>query len=155
MKAPFKTTTVYNYQEYFRFNRALMLTPGTMLKFAALEACVVVASVLTKNPFILVFCVLFPLLVLLLQNGQIKRAYKSKKVVQNAEIRFAFYDTYFTQNTASGESRLDYDNLFGLLETRTNMYLMISKQQGYILCKSAFPQGLEEFLRSKIKKCRM
>ena len=152
MNAPFKTTTIYNYQEYFRFNRALLLTQSTMLKMAGLEVCTVAASALTRNPFILVFCVVLPLLMMFLQNNQIKRAYKSNKVVQNAEIHFAFYETYFTQKSANGESKLDYDKLYGRLETRTNIYLMISKQQGYILCKSEFPQGLEEFLRSKVKK---
>lgn len=152
MKAPFKTTTIYNYQEYFRFNRALLMTQSTLLKFAVLEACVVAASAVTRNAFILIFCIVFPLLVMFLQNNQIKRAYNSNKVVQNAEIHFAFYDTYFTQRSASGESKLDYDQLYGLLENRSNMYLMISKQQGYILCKTAFPEGLAEFLRGKVKK---
>ena len=35
-----------------------------------------------------------------------------------------------------------------LYKTKTNFYLMLAKNQGFILVKDNFPEGLDEFLRN-------
>ena len=56
--------------------------------------------------------------------------------------------TYFTEENSYGNTKLEYSKLHKIIETKTNFYLMIAKNQGFILIKENFPEGLEEFLRN-------
>ena len=68
--------------------------------------------------------------------------------LQNAEVNFEFYNDYFTETNEYGNTKLEYNKLHKIIETKTNFYLMIAKNQGFILVKENFPEGLEEFLRN-------
>ena len=61
---------------------------------------------------------------------------------------FEFYNDYFTETNEYGNTKLEYNKLHKIIETKTNFYLMIAKNQGFILVKENFPEGLEEFLRN-------
>lgn len=68
-------------------------------------------------------------------------------------VKYDFYNTYFIENDDNGETKLEYKKLYKIIETKTNFYLMISKNQGFLLNKSNFPKGLDDFLRNiKISK---
>ena len=54
----------------------------------------------------------------------------------------------FTETNPYGTTTLEYAKLHKIVETKTNFYLLIAKNQGYILTKSTFPMGLDEFLRN-------
>ena len=97
---------------------------------------------------LILFAIIYPIVIALLQKRQIKKVWNSNKVAQNMNVRFDFYDTYFTEINDNGETRLEYDKLHKVIETKTNFYLMIAKNQGFILNKSNFPEGLEDFLRN-------
>lgn len=46
-------------------------------------------------------------------------------------VKFDFYDTYFTETTQNGETRLEYNKLYKIIETKTNFYLMIAKKSRF------------------------
>jgi len=60
---------------------------------------------------------------------------------------YKFYDTYFVIEDAVNNATVDYSLINKAVFTKTNVYLMIAKNQGYMLLKSNFPEGLEAFLR--------
>ena len=94
------------------------------------------------------FAIFYPILIWFLHNRQVKKVFSTNKALQNAVAEFEFYDTHFTETNIYGGATLEYSKLYKIIETKTNFYLMIAKNQGYILCKKNFPEGLDEFLRS-------
>ena len=81
-------------------------------------------------------------------HRNIKKIYNSNKVVQNLDVIYEFYDTYFVEKSEHGEMKIEYSKFDEIFETKTNFYLMIAKNQGYMLPKSDMPSELEEFIRN-------
>lgn len=148
MDCLYTTTTNYNYEEYKRFSWNLMLKRSRIVWFIVLELWILLLGCLMKNSLLIVFAVIYPIMIFLLQNRQIKKVWKSNKVAQDMLVNFEFYDTYFVETTANGNTKLDYSNLHKVIETKTNFYLMIAKNQGFILVKENMPEGLDDFLRN-------
>lgn len=148
MDCLFETTTMYTFQEYKRFCKTLMNSRRGIARLVILELLMILLGGILDNAFLFMFAVLYPCLMVWLQNRQIKKLYFSNKVMQDAKVRFRFCDTCFTEIKAIGESTIEYAKLDQIIETKTNFYLMISKNQGFILTKANFPQGLEAFLHT-------
>ena len=148
MDCLYKTKTTNTFEEYKKFTWALLLKKRTIITFVIFEILFLFFAWTLESVFYLLFALLYPILIWLLQCRQIKKIFKSNKVIQNEEVTFEFYDTYFTEEYPRGNSRLEYNKLYKIVETKTNFYLMIAKNQGYILVKENFPEGLEEFLRT-------
>ena len=148
MNCLFSTTTNYNFDEYKRYSLSLLLKRSRIIWFVILEAWIFLLGCLMTNYLLILFAIIYPIVIALLQKRQIKKVWNSNKVAQNMNVRFDFYDTYFTEINDNGETRLEYDKLHKVIETKTNFYLMIAKNQGFILKKSNFPEGLEDFLRN-------
>ena len=79
----------------------------------------------------------------------LKKTFNSNKLMANAVIKYEFYDDYFIKTGVSGEDKIKYTDLNKIIETKTNVYLMIGNNYGCLLIKDNFPEGLLEFLRSK------
>lgn len=148
MDCLYTTTTNYTYDEYKRFSWNLLLKRSRIVWFIVLELWILLLGCLMRNSLLVVFAVIYPIMILLLQNRQIKKVWKSNKVAQDMLVNFEFYDTYFVETDKSGNTKLDYSNLHKVVETKTNFYLMIAKNQGFILVKENMPEGLSDFLRS-------
>lgn len=148
MESLYKTKTINTFEEYKRFTWALLLKKRTIITFAIFEILFLFFAWTLESIYYLLFAILYPLLIWLLQHRQIKKIFKTNKMLQNEEVKFEFYDTYFTEESPYGNTRLEYNKLYKIVETKTNFYLMIAKNQGYILVKDNFPKGLEEFLRN-------
>lgn len=88
-------------------------------------------------PFLEYFSVVRPL----------KRVYYSNKLAVDAVLEYDFYETYFTKKSKAGEDKIEYSKLLKIIETKTNFYLMIALNQGYMLKKEEMPKGLDEFIR--------
>ena len=98
-----------------------------------------------NNYLLILFAIIYPIIIAILRNRQIKKVWNSNKVAQNINVKFEFYDTYFAEINENGETRLEYNKLYKIIETKTNFYLMIAKNQGFILNKSNLPEGLSVF----------
>ena len=64
---------------------------------------------------------------------------------------FEFYEDYFEESHEVGNATIPYDKLDAVIETKTHFYLMIAKNQGYMLAKENMPDGLESFIREQVK----
>ena len=148
MESLYKTNTIYSFEEYKRYNKSLQLKRSRIIWYIILEAWILLLGCLMENILLIAFAILYPILIVILVNRQVKKVWKSNKVAQNMNVNFCFYDTYFTEADENGDTKLEYSKLHKIIETKTNFYLMIAKNQGFILNKANFPDGLEEFLRN-------
>ena len=55
---------------------------------------------------------------------------------------------HFVSKTEKSESIVEYDKLYKIIETKTNFYLMIADNQGYIVSKANCSQELIDFIIS-------
>lgn len=138
----------FTFEEYKKFNYALLKKRHHLLILAIYEIILALIGIGTGNMFIIVFTIIFPLIIYWIQNRNIKKIYNSNKVVQNLDVIYEFYDTYFVEKSEHGEMKIEYSKFDEIFETKTNFYLMIAKNQGYMLPKSDMPSGLEEFIRN-------
>ena len=148
MEPLYTTSTTNTYEEFKRFFYTLSKLKQNIILYCILSAFLIIASLYLGWIHTLVFAIVFPVLVVSLQLFQRSRIFKTNKVFQNTIVTYEFFDTYFTVSDEYGNSRLDYKKLHKVIETKTNVYLMISKNQGFLLSKESFPQGLDAFLRS-------
>ena len=148
MESLYKTKTINTFEEYKRFSRVLMYKKRSIIIYALLAAFLILDCIVLDNMIFIVFAVVYPFVIWLLHNMQVKKVFKTNKALQNAEVNFEFYNDYFTETNEYGNTKLEYNKLHKIIETKTNFYLMIAKNQGFILVKENFPEGLEEFLRN-------
>ena len=150
MEPLFKTKSQYTFEEYKKFNRAIMKKNHVILVNAVLTILLLLCGIILKNLYIIIFAILYPIIYIVLIKRNIKKIYHSSKIIQEAQkTEFDFFEDHFEQKDAMSNVKLAYDKLSDIIETETNFYLMIAKNQGFILVKENFPEGLEEFLRNK------
>lgn len=148
MNCLYRTTTKNTFEEYKRFSRILFMTKRNIIIFSLLGAFLIFDGILVKNSFFIALAFIYPVIMFLIHNQQVEKVFSSNKVLQNADVNYEFYDTYFTSYFEFGNNKAEYGKLHKIIETKTNFYLMVSKNQGCILTKSTFPTGLEDFLKT-------
>ena len=160
MDCLYKTKTINTFEEYKRFSRILLCKKRSIIIYILLAIFLILDSIFLENPIFAIFAVhnkhkatkiiifLISWLIWLLHNIQVKKVFKTNKALQNAEVNFEFYDTYFIETNEYGNTKLEYSKLHKIIETKTNFYLMLAKNQGFILVKDNFPEGLDVFLRN-------
>ena len=97
------------------------------------------------------------LFILLLSSRFVKitaRNILTKTLDQTAPQKISFYDTYFVSEYLSTASQYRYCQLYKIKETKTNFYLMTSRQQFIIIIKKNCSPELLEFLREQKKTLR-
>ena len=148
MDCLYSITIQYSYKEYRRFNWKLFLNPIRVIIYIALELWLLFLGWLVGHHFLYLLAILCPVLMVISQDIQFKKTWLSNKIAKNQTVKFDFYDTYFIGKDSYGESKVEYKKLYKILETKTDFYLMLSKNQGSILVKANLPDGLCEFLRT-------
>lgn len=151
MDALFKTTTKNTLEEYKRFSKKLFYSTKNIVLHILMFVFLILAGIVCENQYFIIFAIIYPIILRLIYDYRVKKAFSSNKLLQNVEVNYEFYDTYFTQHNEVSDSKVEYEKLYKLIETKTNMYLMVAENQGFILAKTNFPDGLAEFLREKCK----
>ena len=70
--------------------------------------------------------------------------------MKDLEVDFEFYNDYCVYKCKLGETKIEYKDLYKIIETKTNFYLMIAKNQGIILKKENCNEELQKFVRKLI-----
>ena len=76
----------FTFEEYKKFTWALLLKKRTIITFVIFEILFLFFAWTLESVFYLLFALLYPLLIWLLQCRQIKKIFKSNKVIQNEEV---------------------------------------------------------------------
>lgn len=134
------------FEEYKKYVIALQ-KKRIILTIALLVLFFSFVGYFTKKVLFYVAAVIVPLMEYFSVVRPLKKVYYSNKLAVDAVLEYDFYDTYFTKKSAAGEDKIEYSKLSKILETKTNFYLMIALNQGYMLKKEDMPKGLDEFIR--------
>ena len=147
MQALFTTKSVFTYDEYKKFNWAIS-GKKTFIYFAIICPLILLSGIFLKSWIYIALGVAFPIAMFATYKYSIRKNFNSNKTAQNLEAVYTFYDDHFTIKDANSEGMLEYSKLYKAIFTKKNVYLMIAKNQGCMLVKENFPEGLEEFLKS-------
>ena len=146
MESLFHTTSKNTFDEYQKYvltlqKKRLILTISLLVVFFG------IVGYFTKHTLFYVAAVVVPFLEYFSVVRPLKKLYYSNKLAVDAVLEYDFYDTYFTKKSVAGEDKIEYDKLAKIIETKTNFYLMLALNQGYMLKKEDMPKGLDEFIR--------
>ena len=147
MNSLFHAKSKNTYDEYKKyvltFNKKRML-----LTILLVDAFLFAVGTITKNYFFYIFLIIIPIMEYLSTVVPAKKVYYSNEFAVDAELDYDFYEDYFIKTSSVGTEKVEYTRLLKIVETKTNFYLMIALNQGYMLKKEDMPQGLDEFIRN-------
>ncbi len=149
MEPLYKLTNKYTYEEYKKFNSAVIMRKKTLVITIIAVLMILIGGILLESLFLILFAIIYPILFVLFMNIGVKRVYNSNKILKDLDVNFEFYDDCFIVKHEAGEAKIPYDKLNEIIETKTNFYLMIARNQGYMVLKENMPEGFAEFIRGK------
>lgn len=100
---------------------------------------------------LILFVIIMPILIYLITMYRMKKNYKSNKFLQNTVINLKFAEDQFDVVSDRGSSVIRYDDLYRVIETKTNFYLYISNNQALTVIKANCSDELISFLKGQIK----
>lgn len=157
MEPLYKTQTAYSFEEYSKYNEAVLLKQkslkAVMIIIPVLYVLLMGAVFYSTREISTVFVVLFALLLstaifIASFKKTIKKTYYSNKAITSCVADFEFFDNYVREKTENGETKLEYSKIYKIIETKTNFYIMASVNQGFIIVKGNCPDGLVDFIKS-------
>lgn len=159
MEPIFTTKTAYTLEEYKKFNYALFskqLKLPLLFGFAFLIwLSILIYCIAAKEYYSLVTAFVIVILIIVIipvsLNKSIKKTYYSNKMISKTVCEFEFYDKELVEKTPDGSMKVQYENLYKIIETKTNLYLMIAQNQGFIIVKENCTPELIEFIK-RLKK---
>ena len=83
-----------------------------------------------------------------------KRIWNSNKDADGLETSFTFHFSDFRQKNKLSDRTIRYSNLSEIIETDTNFYLMLGKNQGSLLNKNDCSEELINFLHQKAEEIK-
>ncbi len=145
MNSLFHVKSKNTYDEYKKyvltFNKKKML-----LTILLVDTILLIIALLTKVYYFFIPMIIIPIIEYFSLVRPLKKIFYSNKMAVNAEIDYDFYETYFIKISKAGTEKVEYKNVLKIIETKTNFYLMIAYNQGYMLKKADMPDGLDAFL---------
>ena len=156
MEPLYTTQFAHTLDEHIKFNKAVLKSQKSFIVlyilFAVLSIGLGILSYnMVKNIIFSIFLALLFFILLLITfpsalKKSIKKAYYSNKTIDSEISDYKFYETEFTETDSHGSVTFPYTDLSQIIETKTNFYLMISKQQGYLIKKENCSTELIAFL---------
>ena len=142
----FQTQTTYTFAEYRRYSRALQnKVMHRPLVIAVMMACLVLLALLSDDNSMrvafLIVAVLTPLIFSLIGSRMEKKAYYANTAMQDIVLAYSFYPDHVETNNTLGFTTIR------VVETPTNFYLMIARNQGMVIVKENCSAELIAFLQ--------
>lgn len=164
MQPLFTTQSVYTYEEYKRFNFAIMNFKQT-LPILAVDIVLLVLMTITTSVmrttygyfytvvrfffFLAVALFVSYIFVLLAALLGIKKTYESNKAMKRNPVSTVyFYNEHLTETNSKGVVNLAYADIYKIVETKTNFYIMLAKNNGIIIVKQNCTPELIIFLQN-------
>ena len=149
--------TKYTLEEYKRYNKSVMNVfhkERTKLQISFILICVSFALLIWMGEYkyaalwILFWVVLIGIL-WFRYNQNIKKAWETNTVLKDAVNRYHFMEEQIEIISAIGNSVLEYDKIYRLIETDTNFYIMIANNQGYIINKNYCTPPQQDWIQQR------
>ena len=154
MEPLFTTETAYTLDEFKKFDFRVMRKSiiSIYIMLAAIILLDAVLALLKKdwagiNTAIIIavafIAVYFPFSL----DKKVKDTYNSNKTITKTVARIEFFEDGFAEATDHSTYNFKYSDLNSVIETQTNFYLMIAKNQGVIIVKENCSAELIEFIQ--------
>ena len=146
-----KTTVKFTYEEYKRFSLTIMKKALTKSAIGLLILLLFAAILFGMNnsklsALLCAFVVLYTFMLVFKINSQIKRTYESNELLKDITQTIEFYEKHFIAKSDKSETTVEYEKLYKVIENKTNFYLMIADNQGYIVSKANCSGELIDFI---------
>ena len=146
-----KTAVKFTYEEYKRFSLTIMKKALTKSAIGLVILLLFAAVLLGMNNFkmsalLCAFVVIYTFMLVFKVNNQIKKTYESNELLKDITQTIEFYENNFIAKTDKSEATVEYEKLYKVIENKTNFYLMIGDNQGYIVSKANCDNELIEFI---------
>lgn len=101
---------------------------------------------------LVVFIILYPAVLNITLNIQIKKRYKTYKRINVLEETLTFYEKYLESKSVNNYCKLEYKDLFNVCETKENFYIFVNENQSFIVRKVTLEDiGIfRDFIKKKI-----
>ncbi|WP_026661836.1 YcxB family protein [Butyrivibrio proteoclasticus] len=138
-----KATLIGMHKPYLAFVIALeVLFAGGIIVSAAISSAKLMAEFAA-------LLIILPLSLYLITNIRIKKEYNSNKILQTTVTTFRFDEDKLESSSDRGSAFVKYDEIYKILETDTNFYLFLSKNQALNVIKANCSDELISFLHNK------
>lgn len=151
-----QTYTKELYSEYAWCAYRKLRSPKKLL-IAVIAVVLAIAALMYTSgriisPVILVLSTpVYPIAMKMAMKKNIDKAWDSTVSAHNLKYHIDFYETYLEMTTENGNSKVDYEKLYGILESDNIMALMLGNNQGNVLDKSRMSDELIAFIKTKAK----
>ena len=146
-----KTTVKLTYEEYKRFSLTIMTKALTKSAIGLVILLLFAAILFGMNnsklsALLCAFVVLYTFMLVFKINSQIKKTYESNELLKDITQTIEFYEKHFVAKSDKSETTVEYEKLYKVVENKTNFYLMIADNQGYIVSKANCDDELIRFI---------
>ncbi len=154
----YETQSQWTINELKKFNKATLIGmhKAYLALIIALEVIfaggIIVSLIIGSVKLIFEFgimLIILPLALYLITNFRIKKEYNTNKILQNTVTTFRFTEDKLETSSDRGNAFIKYDEIYKILETNTNFYLFISKNQALNVIKANCSEELTSFLHEK------
>ena len=150
MEPLYTTQTAYTFDEYKKYNKRILLNK-LLLIFILFIAVITLLFILSKSSIFLILMLLYIIILAvvlpILINWNLKKVfYADKHLQKNGLYTYSFYENYFEAKTNSSFTKFDYEDIFSIIESKTNFYIMKSPNQAHIIVKNNCSPELLEFI---------
>lgn len=148
----YQTECKYTYDEFMKYEKSVAQKKMLIMLVASSMILLTIYAVLIRSIIaVLVMAgimVLMDSILLLLNNKRIKKLWNSSTSMQNKDVKYTFNDSNMEIENELGNSKIEYNSIYKIIETKTNFYIMISTVQGFIIVKENCSSELINFIKS-------
>ncbi|SKB55804.1 YcxB-like protein [Lachnospiraceae bacterium] len=151
----FEADTVWTYEKYRRAAWEVWLKINKIKRLGVMLVLLFIAGLIIllcgDVPFgvgIMVASVAMPVSLYFIYESNLKKAYKSNKLLQGATVHFTFYEDHFDIRSEDGTGHVKYRDLFKLFETDKSFYAMTSNRIFFMIEKEKCSIPLINFIRN-------
>lgn len=161
MEPLYTTQTANTYEEFKRWNYALNKTRFILLAILLLLFIGIMAAyyllhlISAATLFLSVFlaALIFAVFIALVSKTIKDTYYSNRSLLKSPVVSVNFYEDRLESDNKQQFSKYDYEDIFKILETKTNFYIMVSANTGIIIVKQNCSQELISFIQ-KLKNHR-
>ncbi len=157
----YTTQAILTFDEYKRFSLAVRRKNSILYMILILILYILglnyIMYITGKEMLIgLIMCILFSVIFIvafwLANQNLIKKTYYNNKFTQDLILNYEFYPDYIMESCRNGTSKLYYKDIYGIMETKTNLYIMSTKNQGMIILKEKCSLELMDYIKGLGKR---
>lgn len=146
MQPLYRTTTIITSEEYKKLNKAAM--PEQFKFVFIIYFALLFIEIINKNWWFIPLTLLIFIGTFLYSFYRIKKEYRTNQSLQHQKINYEFYDTFFLAEIAGATTKVYYNELNLIKETKSNFYLSHAKKIVYIVIKDNCSSDLISFLQN-------